>query len=164
MLEVKETREDIATPLSSCLLRLSTTTGACGEEGDEDMALLNVLCHIAGYCGKSAARNACGPPCTALLVKDDNGGEPRQVNLVDKTILNEMSLKRPSLTRSRKCLFERRSCLSHQGSSRRCYSGQADQSPQTSASNIVREICFMWRALMCTEETRLLLLQANSSF
>lgn len=29
--------------------------------------------------------------------------------------------------------------------------------------NVVREICFMWRALMCTEETRLLLLQANSS-
>ena len=29
--------------------------------------------------------------------------------------------------------------------------------------SVVREICFIWRALMCTTETRLLLLQANSS-
>ncbi|KAG0725573.1 hypothetical protein GWK47_038394 [Chionoecetes opilio] len=118
---------------------------ACGEEADKDMALLNVLCHIAEYCGKSAAKNRMCPQCTALLVKDDNGGEPRQIHhnkdqaraplsdavLVTSRQFTEM-LNRGKLTKPSDCYL-----------------------------NVVREICFMWRALTCTADTRVL--QANIS-
>ncbi|KAG0727943.1 hypothetical protein GWK47_033558 [Chionoecetes opilio] len=147
MLEVKETREDIDNTTVVLLVEAVNDYMACGEEGDEDMALLNVLCHIAGYCGKSAAKKRMCPPCTALLVKDDNGGEPRQIQLDEEQ--ERVSLSDAVLVASRqfKEMLNR---------------GKLTK-PSDFSLNIVREICFMWRALMCTEETRLLLLQANSS-
>ncbi|KAG0709956.1 hypothetical protein GWK47_023779 [Chionoecetes opilio] len=147
VLEVKETREDIDNTTVVLLVEAVNDYMACGEEGDEDMALLNVLCHIAGYCGKSAAKKRMCPPCTALLVKDDNGGEPRQIQLDEEQ--ERVSLSDAVLVASRQFTE-----MLNRGKLTK---------PSDFCLNIVREICFMWRALMCTEETRLLLLQANSS-
>ncbi|KAG0715127.1 hypothetical protein GWK47_012673 [Chionoecetes opilio] len=147
MLEVKETREDIDNTTVVLLVEAVNDYMACGEEGDEDMALLNFLCHIAGYCGKSAAKKRMCPPCTALLVKDDNGGELRQIQLDEEQ--ERVSLSDAVLVASRQF-------------TKMLNRGKLTK-PSDFCLNIVREICFMWRALVCTEETRLLLLHANSS-
>ncbi|KAG0712976.1 hypothetical protein GWK47_001942 [Chionoecetes opilio] len=147
MLEVKETREDIDITTVVLLVEAVNDYMACGEEGDEDMALLNILCHIAGHCGKSAAKKRMCPPCTALLVKDDNGGESRQIQLDEEQ-------ERVSLSDAVLVAWRQFTEMHNRGKLTK---------PSDFCLNIVREICFMWRALMCTDETRLLLLQANSS-
>ncbi|KAG0729826.1 hypothetical protein GWK47_029541 [Chionoecetes opilio] len=82
-----------------------------------------------------------------MLVKDDNGGEPRQIQLDEEQ--ERVSLSDAVLVASRQFTE-----MLNRGKLTK---------PSDFCLNIVREICFMWRALMCTEETRLLLLQANSS-
>ncbi|KAG0724678.1 hypothetical protein GWK47_040094 [Chionoecetes opilio] len=134
--EVKETRKEIDNTTVVLLVEAVNEYMACGEEADEDMVLLYVLCHIAGYCGKSAVKKHMCPPCTGLLVKDDNGGEPRQRRSacrIDISYLFIEMLSRGKLTK-----------------------------PSNFCLNVVREIWFMWRALTGIEETRLLLLQANN--
>lgn len=79
-----ETRKEIGNNTAVMLVEAVNNYMVREEETVEDIALLNVLCHITGYCGKSAARYGMCRSCANLLIKEDNGFEPSQVNLVDK--------------------------------------------------------------------------------
>ncbi|KAG0717288.1 hypothetical protein GWK47_008101 [Chionoecetes opilio] len=98
----------------------------CGAEGDEDMALLNILLphRPEGLWQCLPARNAmCPPLCRALLVQT-------RTTMV-------ASLVRSSLTRkARKCRIEHDAVLcAHGGSSREMHNpGQADIALRRSAS------------------------------
>ncbi|KAG0722874.1 hypothetical protein GWK47_043723 [Chionoecetes opilio] len=93
---------------------------------------LNVLCPSLGYCGKSGGQETHVPACTALLVKDDNGGEPSS------------SLDEEAGT----CLIERRSACRIKAVQGDPLIAASCPKPSDFSLNIVREICFMWRALM----------------
>ncbi|KAG0714791.1 hypothetical protein GWK47_013447 [Chionoecetes opilio] len=99
---------------------------ACGEEADEDMALLKVLSHIAVYCGRSTAKKSMCPTCRAK-VKDNNGGNPRQIQLDEEQ--ERASLNDAVLVASRQ------------------FTEMLNRGKLTRYSdfslNVVREICFM---------------------
>ncbi|KAG0716829.1 hypothetical protein GWK47_008723 [Chionoecetes opilio] len=88
------------------------------------------------------------PQCTALLVNNDNGDEPLQIQLDEDQEHASLSDAVPVASRQFAEMMVNRGKLTK---------------PSDFSLNVVREICFMWRALTCTQETRLLLLQANSS-
>ncbi|KAG0703184.1 hypothetical protein GWK47_024922 [Chionoecetes opilio] len=142
MVEVKETRQKIDNTTFALLVEAVNEYMGCGKEADENMVLLNVLCHIAGYCGKSAARKRMCPPMYSPAGQGRQWWQASSRKFIQLDEDQERaSLSEAVLVASRQ-FTEMLNC------------GKLTK-PSDFCLNVVREICFMWRALTCTQEIRL---------
>lgn len=145
--EVKKIREKVDNTTVTVLVEAVENYMVNEANTDEDIALLNVLTHIAGYCGKSSARHHRCQSCTSLLVMDDGGSKQSQLQLDDDQNFSQLSVAMLNASRQFTEMLNR---------------GKLTK-PSDFCVNIMSRICFMWRAIMHTDETRRDLLQSNSS-
>lgn len=98
---MKKIREKVDSTTVAVLIK--TVVNYMLNEGNtyEDIALLNVLTYIAGYCGKSSARHHRCSSCTSLLVMGDESSQQFQLHLDDDQNISRIS--DAMLSASRKC-------------------------------------------------------------